>query len=265
MAGRRAGAVSGTPRWWRSGARRAGAGPEREGRSSSARRPRRGSRCSPGPSSTGRTRSARWAAGEAPDGRAARTASAAIPGACGTARSLSRSSSRAMAALSSASKHVRWRSAARIQRSTTCTATSTFALSRGVGPARAVCHAVVSGQVVVGRVDVGLVAMGRLTAERRLSGITNSGQPPKRTHERAMPSSPEGSASRSPRRRYLDAPSTATKTERLALLAGLAVHHRDGLSGVVNIFSPARCSWRIRIWGSVARRPQTPGTARRTG
>ena len=66
-----------------------------------------------------------------------------------------------MARLSSASeKKVRWRSAARIQRSTSWTATSTLALSRGAAhPRRYDDEAVVLGEVGVGGVEVGFVAM----------------------------------------------------------------------------------------------------------
>ena len=104
------------------------------------------------------------------------------PGSLVNARSLSRLSGLAMSRFNaSREKKVRWRSAARIQRSTSCTPTSALALSRGrCRPHR---HAVMVRQVGVRGVEIGLVVVGpgdaaaQVVRNNDLGGGAESGDP----------------------------------------------------------------------------------------
>ena len=107
---------------------------------------------------------------------------------------------------------------------------------RPPGPRRQHRHAVVVGQVMIGRVDVRLVAVSAAHGRAQIVRYHQLRTPPEELERANMRCRPVGKGLRpgclgegvARRREHRD------ENLCLALLAGLAVHHRDGLPGVVD-------------------------------
>ena len=107
---------------------------------------------------------------------------------------------------------------------------------RAPGPRRQHRHAVVVGQVVVGGVDVRLVAVGAAHGRAQVVRDHQLRTAPEELERANMRCRPVGKGLRPGRlgEGIARRPEHGDEHLRLALLAGLAVHHRDRLTGVVH-------------------------------
>ena len=160
MAGHALALVEGIPPSWPLAAHRACGRPACRARSSNGLRPRRGSRCGPGPVSTGRTRKASAGRGCRAGRSCASKAERREPGSFLKGRRLRSSISSAMAWLSSVSEK-NMPVAQPGQNPALHDQHAGFHLGlvlRLAHPRRHHRHAVVAGQLGIGRIEVGLVA-----------------------------------------------------------------------------------------------------------